>query len=104
MRKRLRKILCVVGLALCLLPGCSSEKAKETEIISPNVQAEKTPEYFWVKDFSNAVINGNKKEIKSVLGKELASQEDIDDKIQKLCNYVPDNIEYVDYNRLDQPQ
>lgn len=104
MRKRLRKILCVVGLALCLLPGCSSEKAKETEIISPNVQAEKTPEYFWVKDFSNAVINGNKKEIKSVLDKELASQEDIDEQIQNLCDYLPDNIEYVDYSRLDQPQ
>lgn len=104
MRKRLRKILCVVGLALCLLPGCSSEKAKETEIISPNVQAEKAPEYLWVKDFSNAVINGNKKEVKSVLGKELASQEDIDRQIQKLCDYVPDNIEYVDYSRLDQPQ
>lgn len=104
MQKRLRKILCVVGLSLCLLPGCSSEKAKETEVISPNEQAEKTPEYFWVKDFSNAVVNDDEKEIKSVLGKELASQEDIDRQIQKLCDYVPDNIEYVDYSRLDQPQ
>lgn len=104
MRKRLRRILCVVGLSLCLLPGCSSKTARETKVISPNVQAEKTPEYFWVKDFSNAVINGNKKEIKSVLGKELAGEKEIDDQIQKLCNYVPNNIEYVDYSRLDQPQ
>ena len=104
MQKRLRRILCVIGLSLCLLPGCSSEKAKETEVISPNEQAEKTPEYFWVKDFSNAVVNDDEKEIKSVLGKELASQEDIDRQIQKLCDYVPDNIEYVDYSRLDQPQ
>ena len=67
MRKRLRRILCMVGLSLCLLPGCSSETARETKVISPNVQAEKMPEYLWVKDFSNAVINGNKKEIKSKL-------------------------------------
>lgn len=45
-----------------------------------------------------------KKEIKSVLGKELAGEKEIDDQIQKLCNYVPNNIEYVDYSRLDQPQ
>lgn len=104
MRRRLRRILCMAGLSLCLLPGCYSETAKETKVISPNVQAEETPECTWVKDFSNAVINRDAKEIKSVLGKELATEKDIDDKIQKLCNYVPDNIEYVDYNRLDQPQ
>lgn len=104
MRRQLRKLLCMVGLALCLLPGCSSGTARETEVISPNIQAEKTPEYLWMKDFSNAVVNGDKKEIKSVLGKELASQEDIDEQIQNLCDYLPDNIEYVDYSRLDQPQ
>lgn len=104
MQKRLRRILCVVGLSVCLFSGCSPDTVKETKIVSQDAQSQKAPEYLWVKDFSNAVINGNKKEIKSVLGKELASQEDIDDKIQKLCNYVPDNIEYVDYNRLDQPQ
>lgn len=104
MRKRVRKILCIVGLSLCLLPGCSSGTARETKVISPNVQAEKTPEYFWVKDFSNAVVNDDEKEIKSVLSKELASQEDIAEQIQNLCDYVPDNIEYVDYSRLDQPQ
>lgn len=104
MQKRLRRILCVVGLSVCLFSGCSPDTVKETKIVSQDAQSQKAPEYLWVKDFSNAVIDGNKKEIKSVLGKELASQEDIDDKIQKLCNYVPDNIEYVDYNRLDQPQ
>ena len=104
MRKRLRKILCIAGLVLCLLPGCSSGTARETKVISPNVQAEETPECTWVKDFSNAVINGDKKELKSALGKELAGEEDIDDQIQKICDYVPDNIEYVDYSRLDQPQ
>lgn len=104
MQRRLRRILCMAGLSLCLLPGCSSKQIKETEVVSPNVQAQKTPEYTWVKDFSNAVINRDAKEIKSVLGKELATEKDIDDQIQKLCNYVPDNIEYVDYNRLNQPQ
>lgn len=104
MRKRLRRILCVIGLSVCLFSGCSPDTVKETKIVSQDAQSQKAPEYLWVKNFSNAVIDGNKKEIKSVLGKELASQEDIDDKIQKLCNYVPDNIEYVDYNRLDQPQ
>lgn len=104
MQKRLRRILCAVGLSVCLFSGCSPDTVKETKIVSQDAQSQKAPEYLWVKDFSNAVINGNKKEVKSVLGKELASQEDIDDKIQKLCNYVPDNIEYVDYNRLDQPQ
>ena len=84
MQKRLRRILCVVGLPLCLLPGCSSEKAKKTEVISPNEQAEKAPEYFWVKDFSNAVVNDDEKEIKSVLGKALAGEKEIDDQIQKL--------------------
>ena len=104
MQRRLRRILCMAGLSLCLLPGCSSKQIKETEVVSPNVQAQKTPEYTWVKDFSNAVINRDAKEIKSVLGKELAAEKDIDDQIQKLCNYIPDNIEYVDYSRLDQPQ
>lgn len=104
MRKRLRRILCVIGLSVCLFSGYSPDTVKETKIVSQDAQSQKAPEYLWVKNFSNAVIDGNKKEIKSVLGKELASQEDIDDKIQKLCNYVPDNIEYVDYNRLDQPQ
>ena len=104
MQGKLKRILCMAGLSLCLLPGCSSKQIKETEVVSPNVQAEKTPEYFWVKDFSNAVVNDDEKEIKSVLGKELASQEDIDEQIQNLCDYVPDNIEYVDYSRLDQPQ
>ena len=104
MRKRLRRILCVIGLSVCLFSGCSPDTVKETKIVSQDAQSQKAPEYLWVKNFSNAVIDGNKKEIKSVLGKELASQEDIDDKIQKLCNYVPDNIEYMDYNRLDQPQ
>lgn len=104
MQKRLRRILCVVGLSVCLFSGCSPDTVKETKIVSQGAQSQKAPEYLWVKDFSNAVINGNKKEIKSVLGKKLASQEDIDDKIQKLCNYVLDNIEYVDYSRLDQPQ
>lgn len=104
MQKRLRRILCVVGLSLCLLPGCSSKTARETKVISPNVQAEKMPEYLWVKAFSNAVVNDDEKEIKSVLGKELAGEKEIDDQIQKLCNYVPNNIEYVDYSRLDQPQ
>lgn len=44
------------------------------------------------------------KKIKSVLGKELAGEKEIDDQIKKLCNYVPNNIEYVDCSRLDQPQ
>lgn len=104
MQKRLRRILCVVGLSVCLFSGCSPDTVKETKIVSQDAQSQKAPEYLWVKNFSNAVIDGNKKEIKSVLGKELASQEDIDDKIRKLCNYVPNNIEYVDYSRLDQPQ
>lgn len=104
MQGKLKKILCMAGLSLCLLPGCSSKQIKETEVVSPNVQAQKTPEYTWVKDFSNAVINGDKKELKSALDKELAGEKDIDDQIQKICDYVPDNIEYVDYNRLDQPQ
>ena len=104
MQKRLRRILCVVGLSVCLFSGCSPDTVKETKIVSQDAKSQKAPEYLWVKDFSNAVINGNKKEIKSVLGKELASQEDIDDQIQKICDYVLDNIEYVDYSRLDQPQ
>lgn len=104
MQGKLKRILCMAGLSLCLLPGCSSKQIKETEVVSPNVQAQKTPEYTWVKDFSNAVINGDKKELKSALGKELAGEKDIDDQIQKICDYVPDNIEYVDYSRLDQPQ
>ena len=64
MQRRLRRILCMAGLSLCLLPGCSSKQIKETEVVSPNVQAQKTPEYTWVKDFSNAVINRDAKEIK----------------------------------------